>query len=112
VLKGDFQNLRRDWLAEITKIETQAIDDEGVANTQLRFNMDRRHVEMFMTESEFDGVSMELDLLQSKLTVALEGARSRFKLRHRGILVGFLEGYSKESRERDNVQSSLRARNL
>ena len=86
-------NFKKNWEPQIAKIEKEAIDSDGVNLIRLQFDRDKHLFEMGLNQSEFTHeVYLELDMLESRLTVALEIARSRFKLEHRGILARIFGG--------------------
>jgi len=84
--KDALENFKRFWEGEIAKIEKEAIDNDGVNLIRLHFEKDRLLLETSMNEEDFtQEVHLELNMLESKLTVALETARSRYRLRNRGL---------------------------
>jgi hypothetical protein len=76
------------WERQIAKIEKQALDGDAVNSISLKFDLDSTQFKMFMSEreAEEEDAYTKLDLLESKLTVALETAHSRFRLENRGAL--------------------------
>jgi len=84
--KGTLEIFKENWERQIAKIEKEAIDSDGVNLIRLHFQRDRAILELSMNEREFTRqVQVELDMLESKLTIALETARSRYRLRNRGL---------------------------
>jgi hypothetical protein len=88
-----FENFKKSWLEEVTKIESRAIDSEGVYGIYLNFDRDRLSLEMNMSEDEMtSGISTEFDVIEAKLVVALETARSKFRLQNFGLWARIAEG--------------------
>ena len=87
-----FEKFEKSWLEEIAKIENRAIDSEGVYLIYLKFRQDVGHLSLVMTDEEMDKVYNEIDILDSKLTVALETARSKFRLQNFGLWARVAEG--------------------
>ena len=99
--KDTFENFKGFWEGEIAKIEKEAIDNDGVNLIRLRFEHDSLHLEMSMNEEYFTKeMHLELNMLESKLTVALEIARSRYKLRNRGLWARIFGGIVKKLPEK------------
>jgi hypothetical protein len=89
-----FEKFKKSWLQEIAKIENRAIDSEGVHSIYLHFDRDRLWIQMhMMLESDLmRNFVAELDIIESKLIVALETARSRYRLENRGLWARIAEG--------------------
>lgn len=87
-----FEKFRKSWLEEIAKIENRAIDSEGVYSIYSKFRQDVFYIKIDMTEDEFNKQFIEINMLNSKLTVALETARSRYRLENRGLWARIAEG--------------------
>jgi hypothetical protein len=82
-----FEVLKKKWEQIISKIENEAIDDNGVEIIRLRFHIDKNLFEMGLKSGELTHKTLvELHLLESQVEVALQIAQSRFKLKNRGIL--------------------------
>lgn len=86
----EFEKFKKSWLEEIAKIENRAIDSEGVYQIYQRFRFDVVHI--FMAEEDYVNNQSEIDILDSKLTVALETARSRYRLENRSLWARIVEG--------------------
>ena len=98
--KDTFENFKRNWESQIAKIEKEAIDDYGTSLIRLQFERDKIFYKIGITEIELRQVGSELNLLDSNLETALQIARSRFKLQHRGILAkafgGILDKFARK----------------
>lgn len=91
--KVALEDFKKNWEEQIAKIEKQALDNEAVYNINLHFDKDKLRFKTFLHEEEFThDMLLELDMLESKLVVALETANSRFKLENRGILARAFDG--------------------
>jgi len=91
--KDAFEIFKDTWEEQIAKIEKEALDSDAVYSIRLDFHKGKIFLEATMMENKFTReVIVELNSLESKLNVALETARSRFKLRHRGILARIFGG--------------------
>jgi len=93
MFKEKIENFKKSWLEETAKIEKRAIDSHGVYLIYLQFVRDRHILEMGLNEEEFShDVLLELDMLESKLSIALETARSRYRLQNRTLWARIIEG--------------------
>ena len=93
--KDKIEKFKKAWLEEITKIEKRAIDSHGVYLLHLRFRIDRGIFNLGLNRAEFTyDVMLELNLLESKLRVALETARSRYRLQNRSLWARIIEAIS------------------
>ena len=91
--KDKIENFKKSWLEEIAKIETRAIDSHGVYLIYLRFDREKHLFIMGLTEEEFThDVLLELDILESKLSIALETARSKYRLQNLSLWARIIEG--------------------
>jgi len=91
--KDRIENFKKSWLEEIAKIEKRAIDSHGVYLLYLEFDRDKHLLVLGLDEEEFThDVLLELDMLESKLAIALETARSRYRLQNRGLWARIIEG--------------------
>jgi len=82
----------KSWQEEIPKIENRAIDSEGVYRIYENF---RKDVLLYLALEElkgFDNQFNEINVIGSKLVVALETARSRYRLENRGLWARIAEG--------------------
>jgi len=70
-----FENFKKHWLEEISKIEKASIDNEGIHNIRDEFHLNKIRLFHLMSGGEFQ----ELDILEAKLRIALETARSRYR---------------------------------
>ena len=85
--KQTFENFKKLWEEEIAKIRNESIDGDGVRLINLHFDLNKHILIMNMSSKEFTGeVHLELEMLESKLEIALQIAHSRFRLKNRGIL--------------------------
>lgn len=83
--KVTLENFKKNWKEQIAKVEKQALDNENVSTIRLHFSKDKLKFKSGLSGKEFTrDVMLELDMLESKLTVALETANSRFKLENKG----------------------------
>jgi uncharacterized protein (TIGR02391 family) len=83
--KVTLEDFKKNWEEQIAKIEKQALDNENVSMINLHFSKDKLKFKSGLSRKEFTRDKMlELDMLESKLTVALETANSRFKLENKG----------------------------
>ena len=98
--KDTFENFKKSWEGEIAKIEKVAIDDNGVSLIGLHFDKDRLLLEMSMTEEDVMEVMHELNMLDAKLEVALQTARSRYRLQNRGLWARIFAGIFKKLPEK------------
>jgi hypothetical protein len=87
-----FEKFKKSWLEEIEKIENRAIDSEGVYRIYTRFLGDVLQLRIGMTDEEEDRLDNDINMLESKLTVALETARSRFRKENFGLWARIAEG--------------------
>jgi len=93
--KQTIENFKKFWEAEIAKIEREAIDSRGVHLIYLNFGINRGLLVSSMEEGEFTReIHLELEMLESKLTRALETARSRYRLQNHGLWARIIEGIS------------------
>jgi len=93
--KDKIESFKKSWLEEIAKIEKQAIDSRGVYLIYLSFDRDKHVFKMGLTEEEFShDVLQELDMVESKLSIALETARSRYELQNRSFWGRVIESIS------------------
>jgi hypothetical protein len=85
--KVTFSDFKKSWEEQITKIETRALDNDAVSRISLHFDLDKLHFQMSLDEEEKEetDVLIGLNMLESKLQIALETANSRFRLENRGI---------------------------
>lgn len=91
--KDTFKNFKKIWLREIAKIEKEAIDSRGVHIIYLRFSLAKHTFEIGLDENEFThDIWLELEMLEAKLTRALETARSGYRLQNRGLWARIVEG--------------------
>jgi len=90
--KDAFENFKKSWEGEIAKIENRPIDSRGVYRIYLHFQDQRVMLEMDMDEEKRTKTCLDLDGLESKLIIALETARSRYKLENRGLWARIIEG--------------------
>lgn len=91
--KQTFENLRQFWEEEIGNIRNEAIDGDGVRFIRLHFDLNRHLFTLGMNEEDFTrDVHLELEMLESKLEIALQIAHSRFRLKNRGILASIFGG--------------------
>jgi hypothetical protein len=88
-----FDEFKKSWLEEISKIENRAIDSEGVYRIYLQYMTGSLmlHIDRVEDESTRD-FRRELTILESKLVVALETARSKYRLQNRGLWARIIEG--------------------
>jgi cyclopropane fatty-acyl-phospholipid synthase-like methyltransferase len=79
---------------QIAKIEARALDNEAVSRISLHFDSEKDNFEMPLDEEvKYTDVLFELEMLESKLQIALETANSRFKLENRGIWAKAFNGF-------------------
>ena len=90
--KDTLENLEKFWGEEIAEIKKEAIDNRGVYLIYLQFQMDTTLLVASLGSGFTREIHLELDMLESKLTIALETARSRFKLQNRGLWARIIEG--------------------
>ena len=76
----------------IIKIEKQSLDSQAVNKVTEQFLNNKHFFLLSRDGGNFTDELGELENLQSKLTLALEYARSRFKLENRGILAKVFDG--------------------
>lgn len=90
---GTFEKFKTTWEEEIKKIENSVLDNRAASLIYGQFSMDRLILMSRVNKRNYTNtVSMELHLIESKLTRAVEIARSNFKLQNRSILVKTFEG--------------------
>jgi uncharacterized protein (TIGR02391 family) len=72
MVKATLEDLKRKWLEQIAKIENQTLNKEAVFGIYLHFQNDKLIFKMGLPEKELTrDIMLELDMLESKLTVAL-----------------------------------------
>jgi len=93
VSKDTLENFKKSWEGEIAKIEKEAIDSHGVHAIYLRFDLSKHLFIMGLNENEFThDIHLELEMLTAKIARALETARSRYRLKNRGLWARIVEG--------------------
>jgi hypothetical protein len=92
--KVTLEDFIKNWESQIAKIEKQSLDGDAVRSIRLKFEIDTLHYKMWISEKEEEenDVYMKLQLLESKLIIALETAHSRFRLENRGVLAKAFSG--------------------
>lgn len=91
-----FNRFKQTWEKEINKIEIEALDTRGVFIIYNHFHIDLITLHMSMSEHEFTmKMHQEATLLESKLSRALEVARTKYSLKNKGLWIKFIEGISK-----------------
>jgi len=92
--KEKVETFKKSWLEEIAKIEKRAIDSHGVYLIYLQFVRDISILKMGLRrEKEFShDVLLELNMIESKLSIALETARSKYRLQNRTLWARIIEG--------------------
>lgn len=93
--KVSLDDFKREWEEQIAKIENRELDDDAVRMIRLNFDLNKIKFQMFLKEEEIedDGAYLKLDMLESKLEVALETANCRFKLQNRGVWARAFNGF-------------------
>ena len=93
--KVSLDAFKREWEEQIAKIENRELDDDAVRMIRLNFDLNKIQFKMFLKEEEIedDDAYLKLDLLESKLEVALETANCRFKLQNRGVWARAVNGF-------------------
>jgi hypothetical protein len=88
------EKFKKSWLEEIEKIQDRAIDSEGVHSIYSDFSSARSYlqVKLMLNNSSDEDFMEELDIIESKLVIALETARSRYRLKNRGLWARIAEG--------------------
>jgi hypothetical protein len=84
--ESEFEKFKKIWETQIADIRNQAIDGDGVASIQANFDLAKTRLQLLAHDEMPDSIYMDVDLLESQLTVALEIAHSRFRLKNRGVL--------------------------
>ena len=79
------ETFKKHWLEEISKIENRAIDYRGYLTIHRSFLIEKMYVRNRLTKEETSKARIELEMLESKLRVALETARCRYSLQSRGL---------------------------
>jgi hypothetical protein len=94
-----FEKFEKSWLEQISKIENRAIDSEGIYRIYLHFHKDSLYLSLKggIDGDEFSGFYEELCTLKSKLVVALETARSKYRLENRSIWARIAESMIAET---------------
>lgn len=91
--KSKIDKFKSFWLKEIEKIQKRAIDSRGTYLIMLDFDMNKQIFKMGMDNSEFTHDAwLELEMLESQVRIALETARSRYKLQNRSLWARIVEG--------------------
>lgn len=72
--KDTLENFKKFWEEEIAKIEKEAIDNRGVYLIYLQFQMDSTLLVASLGSEFTREIHLELDMLESKLTIAPETA--------------------------------------
>ena len=91
--KVALEDFKKSWDDQITKIEKQALDNAALRMIYLHYHKDETLFKMGLSAKEFThDVMLNLDMLQSRLAIALETANSRFKLENRGIFAKIFSG--------------------
>ena len=88
------ERLKKSWLEEIPKIENRAIDSEGIHNIYDQFKHDAllAGFNQIVESGSYPEIVTEFNVIESKLIVALETARSRYRLENRGLWARIAEG--------------------
>lgn len=88
----NLDKLKNTWEEEIKKIENEVIDNRGTWLIYNRFEIDTLHIVRSLNRQEFTSeVSLDIGLLKSKLTRALEIARTRYTLQNHSLWVKFTQ---------------------
>lgn len=91
--KDTLENFKRSRQVEIAKIEKEAIDSDGVHAIYLRFDLAKHLFIIGLDENEFThDVYLELEMLEAKITRALETARTKYKLHNRALWTRIIGG--------------------
>jgi len=98
--KDILENFKKSWEGEIAKIEKEAIDGNGISLIRLHFEHGKLMLEMNRTEESFTEEMHELDMLKSKLEVALQIAHSRYRLQNRSLWARIFGGIFKKIPEK------------
>ena len=84
--KVTLEDLKRNWLEQIAKIENQPLDKEAMLGTYLRFQNDKLNFKMGLPEKELKyDITLELDILESKLTDVLNKTEEENPLNERSM---------------------------
>jgi hypothetical protein len=92
LFEQNVEQFKATWNDLIPKIETNVIDGDGVSRILLYFGC---YNDLFFGANKDDDVAkyrLELELMESRLIVALEVAHSKFRLANRGALAKFFGG--------------------
>lgn len=88
----NLDKFKNTWEEEIKKIENEVIDNRGTWLIYNRFEIDTLHIIRSLNRQEFTSeVSLDMGLLKSKLTRALEIARTRYTLQNHSLWVKFTQ---------------------
>jgi len=89
---SNFEKFKQTWEAEIEKIGKEVIDNRGSWRIYERYRFEWLHLTSGMRRSQYTvEVSRDLYLLESKLIIALEIARTKYKLQSHSLIVRFFE---------------------
>jgi hypothetical protein len=88
--KTDFEMFERSWLEEIAKLDKGMIDGHGAQQLYLNFDRDIIRLKMSMPALSAPNMGLEIGLLRSKLTRAIEMAHTRYDLQNKKLLAKIL----------------------
>ena len=95
--QSKFEKFKKIWDELISEIRNEPIDGDGVYTIRLYFKRDKTLMETDCDEKELEeSMSLEADLLESKLEVALMIAHAKFRLANRGALARFFGGLTEK----------------
>jgi hypothetical protein len=94
--EGNFKMFKETWGEEIRKIASGALNNRGVRLIYTQFSLCRHYLEGTMFKHDLtSGFNLEMELLESRLTVALAIAHTRYILQNRSLWVKIVESISR-----------------
>jgi hypothetical protein len=90
-----FERFKQTWKEQIKKIENEVLDTRAVWNVYKCFQYDERVLFDSIQVLDLMKISQEISLLDSKLVIALETARTKYSLQNKTLWVRVIEGISK-----------------
>ena len=89
--KENFKMFKDMWEEGIRKIENEVIDNRGAVHIYNHFAMCRNHLHLVTPDYSSQDLNLEIELLRSRLGIALEIAHTKFMLQNRSLWVRIIE---------------------
>lgn len=92
----NFKMFKDMWEEEIRKMKNAVIDNRGAMLIYNQFRLCRENLILTMLKLELTPkINLELELLESRLTIALEIAHTKYMLQNRSSWVKIIESISR-----------------